>query len=205
MTRSGGPTGGGSRSDGIDGVDRHRAVDDTVHDVRADESPGTLTSAFRGGTGGLVATVVMTLFRVPVFRALPPTSEFWAQYVGGGSAEEHTAEGLVLHLLYGAVGGTVLGVLFPYVDRRSPARTQVNALLAGSVYGCVLSAVGDRVVFRHLLDRELDEEHVVVFYAAHVVYGLTLGMWLGERKRRGEAYESPERDASSETAPARGG
>lgn len=74
-----------------------------------------LTSAFRGATGGFVATVVMTVFRSPVFRALPPTAEFWAQYVGGGPAEEYTIAGLALHLFYGTAAGTVLGVVYGVV------------------------------------------------------------------------------------------
>jgi len=36
----------------------------------------------RGVVGGLIATVLMTLYRFPVFRALPPTADFWAKYVG---------------------------------------------------------------------------------------------------------------------------
>ena len=204
MTRSNGPIDGESRSGGVRGDDDPpRTTGGHAPDARADEIPGMLTSALRGATGGLVATVVMTIFRIPVFRALPPTSEFWAQYVGGGPAEEYTVQGYVLHLFYGTVGGTVLGVLFPHVDRRSPMRTQVTALLSGVVYGFCLSVFGVRVIFRHLLDRELDEEDVLVFHVAHVVYGLTLGMWLGRRARRGEVYESPKNEDGSETAPAR--
>ena len=208
MARSSDPAVDESQREGARGGDRRserlsHAVEARVPGVESGDDPGTWTSAFRGAEGGLVATVVMTIFRIPVFRALPPTSEFWGQYVGGGPAEEYTVQGLVLHLFYGTVGGTVLGVLFPYIDRYSPARTQVTALLSGVVYGLVLSVFGDRVIFGHLLDRELDDEHAVTFHAAHAVYGLTLGMWLGKRRSRGEAYESPEGDPSSETAPAR--
>jgi uncharacterized membrane protein YeaQ/YmgE (transglycosylase-associated protein family) len=206
MTRSSDPIVDESPNAGVRGEESpserlSRAVEDRVPGVKPGHDPGTWTSVFRGAEGGLVATIVMTIFRMPVFRALPPTSEFWGQYVGGGPAEEYTAPGLVLHLLYGTVGGTVLGVLFPHIDRRSPARTQATALLSGVVYGFVLSAFGVRVIFRHLLNRELDEEDVLVFHVAHVVYGLTLGMWLGKRQSRGEAYES--RKAGDETAPAR--
>lgn len=210
MARSNGPAGGESRSpnaraSGEDdrSVALSNPVEEYVPGAKTGENRGTLTSAIRGATGGFVATVIMTLFRVPMFRALPPTSEFWAQYVGGGPAEEYTLPGFVLHLFYGTVGGTILGIVFPYVDRRSPARTQVTALFSGLVYGFLLSVFGVRVIFKHLLDRELDDEHVLVFHVAHVVYGLTLGMWLGRQERRGEVYESPEGDPSSETAPAR--
>jgi hypothetical protein len=206
MTRSSDPIVDESRSEDAWGEESpserlSRAVEDRVPGVEPGHDPGTWTSAFRGAEGGFVATVVMTIFRMPVFRALPPTSEFWGQYVGGGPAEEYTVQGFVLHLLYGTVGGTFLGILFPHIDRRSPARTQATALLSGVVYGFVLSTFGVRVVFRHLLDRELDEEDVLVFHVAHAVYGLTIGMWLGKRQSRGETYDSPK--AGDETAPAR--
>jgi hypothetical protein len=167
------------------------------------EDSGPFASTLRGGVGGFVATVVMTLFRVRIFRAVPPPAEFWAQYLGGGSAEEYTVQGFVLHLFYGTTAGAVLGGVFPYVDRRSPLGTEATALLSGALYGVVLSLFGDRVLFAHLLDRDLEDEHGLVFHTAHVVYGLTLGMWLGERERRGEVYESPSKEDGSETAPAR--
>jgi len=50
--------------------------------------------------------------------------------------------------------------------------------------------------------RHDDDEPGLVFHV-HVVYGLTLGMWLGERERRGEVYESPSKEDRPETAPAR--
>ncbi|PSQ11226.1 hypothetical protein BRC93_06285 [Halobacteriales archaeon QS_5_70_15] len=165
------------------------------------EDSGPFASALRGGVGGFVATVVMTLFRVRIFRALPPPSEFWAQYLGGGPAEAYRKQGFVLHLSYGSTAGGILGSVFPYVDRHSPLGTETTALLSGALYGVVLAVFGDWVIFARVLDRDLEDEHGVVFHVDHVVWGLTLGMWLGERERRGEVYESP--SEGSETAPAR--
>ena len=119
-------------------------------------SSGRLLRAVgRGCLGGFVATVVMTVYRVPVFRALPPTAEFWARYVGGGDAEEYFLPGLLLHVAYGTVAGGVYGALSSVYDGAAPARRERVSLLGGLVYGLVLSVVGSRIVFVRVLGREL--------------------------------------------------
>lgn len=37
----------------------------------------------RGAEGGAVATLVLTAYRLPVIRSLPPTAEFWSKFVSG--------------------------------------------------------------------------------------------------------------------------
>jgi len=77
----------------------------------------------RGIQGGFVATLIMTAFRLPLLRSLPPSANFWSQYVAGGDPDDHTIPGLALHLLYGVSSGAVFGVLFSCTtpaDRSSP-------------------------------------------------------------------------------------
>ncbi|WP_276300087.1 hypothetical protein [Halorussus lipolyticus] len=62
-----------------------------------------------GAKGGLVATLVLTAYRLPVSHALPPTAEFWSQFVAGGDPDDHALPALVLHLVYGLSLGTLLG------------------------------------------------------------------------------------------------
>jgi len=57
------------------------------------------------------------------------------------------------------------------------------------VYSLALSAFGTRVLFRYLLDEELESDETVIFHVGHVIYGLTLGTWIGFRERKGEVYE----------------
>lgn len=149
----------------------------------------TLRAVARGCVGGLIATVVMTLYRMPIFRALPPTAEFWAQYVGGGEAEEYPLVGFVLHLLYGAAAGAAFGPAFAALDSRTSVGRDELGVGAGLTYGLVLSAFGSRVLLRRLLGRELEPEHALVFHVGHAIYGLTLGTWLASRERLGEVYE----------------
>lgn len=152
-------------------------------------SPGR--AVVSGCVGGAIGTVVMTIYRLPVFRALPPTAEFWAQYVGGGDAEEYTAAGLLLHLLYGVAAGAVLGPVYAALASRLPVRRDATGMVCGAAYGLALSVFGERVLLERLLGRELEREHALVFHAGHLVYGLTLGTWLGTRERRGDVYDRP--------------
>ncbi|MFC4360116.1 DUF6789 family protein [Halobium salinum] len=153
--------------------------------------PLTRHAAVDGAVGGLVATVVMTVYRAPVFRALPPTAEFWARYVGGGEAEQYPAQGFVLHLLYGTVAGALFGPILEWATRRSPLGRDPTGVTLGVAYGLLLSIFGTRVLFPRLLRRGLEPDHALVFHAGHAVYGLTLGTWLTSRERRGRVYETP--------------
>lgn len=143
----------------------------------------------RGCSGGFVATIVMTVYRLPVFEALPPTAEFWARYVGGGDAEQYLAPGLFLHFVYGTVGGAVYGFILSFLDVRGPVLRERATLGTGLLYGLVLSVIGSRVVLVRLLGRELQSEHALVFHAGHAIYGLTLGTFFGSREDPGEVYE----------------
>ena len=57
----------------------------------------------------------MTICRIPIFRTLPPTGEFWALYVGDESAGRYLLQGLLLHALYGGVAGTLFAPLFGFL------------------------------------------------------------------------------------------
>jgi hypothetical protein len=133
----------------------------------------------RGVVGGLVATAVMTAFRIPISRSLPPTAEFWATYVSGEDAEDHPIPGIMLHLAYGAAAGGFFAPLVPQtgidlVDERRGA-------VAGCGYGLLLSVFGLRLVLGRLLGQHLSADERFVFHVGHLVYGVTLGTWLGSK------------------------
>lgn len=142
----------------------------------------------RGVEGGLLGTVVMTVFRLPVTRSLPPSADFWAQFVRGGRAMEYPVAGLLLHLLYGASAGALFAAVLPSREsvetsggRRGPP-TPVGQSRAGPlavVYGVLLSVFGERILVRGLLDIAPDDSYA--FHVGHLVYGLTLGAWLAMR------------------------
>jgi hypothetical protein len=139
----------------------------------------SLSTVVTGLEGGLFATVVMTAFREPTARALPPTAELLAQRFGG-DRDDYPVASLALHVLYGIVGGAVFAPILAMAhhERTHPEAT---GLAVGSAYGVVLSVLGERVVLGRLLDMDLDTDESAVFHAGHLVYGLALGAWLGSR------------------------
>lgn len=143
----------------------------------------------RGVVGGLIATALMTLYRFPLFRAIPPTAEFWAMFVRGGEPEEYPLAGLVLHFVYGGTAGGLFGVAFSHITFRSERDRRLGAIFLSLVYGLVLSVFGSRVLLNRLLKEELEPDEAAVFHIAHVIYGLTLGTWLSSSEPSGEVYD----------------
>lgn len=143
----------------------------------------------RGVAGGLIATVLMTLYRFPVFRALPPTAELWAKYVADGPPESHPGTGLVLHFLYGGVAGGLFGAAISALGLRSDRDGGLWLIGLSLAYSLALSGFGTRFVFRWLLDEDLDPNEAVTFHLGHVVYGLALGTWMSRSERVGEVYD----------------
>ncbi|WP_228842374.1 hypothetical protein [Halococcus agarilyticus] len=132
-----------------------------------------------GAVGGVFATFVMTAFREPTARALPPTAVFVSRY-RGGDPEEYPVTSLALHVLYGIGGGVGFGLAFESIvdDTDEP---ETVGLVAGVIYAILLSVFGERVVLDCLLDMDLSTDERAVFHAGHVVYGLALGAWVGSR------------------------
>lgn len=158
----------------------------------ADSKPARSTTlaedVVQGAIGGAFATVVLTAYRLPIARSLPPTAAFWEQYVGGEDAANYPGIGLVLHLLYGVGGGAVFGVIYRAfgVDELSEHDRETVGMVLATAYGLALSAFGSRIVLGRLLEMDLDADESLVFHVGHLVYALALGTWLGSRVGDGE-------------------
>lgn len=156
---------------------------------RTDPQRDATRGLLRGIVGGIIATALMTLYRFPVFRAVPPTSDFWGTYVRSGDAEAYPVIGLFLHFLYGAVGGGVFGVVRSQLDRPTKSERGLSVIGLSLLYGLALSVFGTRVIFPHLLDEEIEPAEAVIFHLGHAIYGVTLGTWLSFSEGVGEIYE----------------
>lgn len=142
---------------------------------------GHLRGLVTGLGGGVVATVVMSAFREPISKSPPPTAWFWAKFVAGGEPTDHPVAGLLLHVVYGVGGGAAFGALVGDRLGDSEVEREARATLFGLVFGLVLSGFGSTVILKRLLDLDLERHERFVFHVSHVVYGLTLGTWLGSR------------------------
>ncbi|ARS89664.1 DUF6789 family protein [Natrarchaeobaculum aegyptiacum] len=145
-------------------------------------------AGLRGLQAGFVATIVMTAFRLPIMRSLPPSANFWSQYVAGGDPGDHPLAGLFLHLVYGTQAGAVFGALFALQDAERSIEPEQRGLVWGAVYGMGLSAFGSQIMLKEVLDVRLDADELALFHAGHLVYGLALGAWVGSRT---EGVEDP--------------
>lgn len=142
--------------------------------------------------GGLFATIVMTVFRLPIFRSLPPTANFWAKYVGSGHPEEYHGIGLLLHLSYGTGAGAVFGLLYATLNAFPGASTETRGVIWGGTYGIALSIFGEHALIRWMLDMDFSEDAATVFHAGHLIYGVALGTWVGSRMDLPTSYEEYE-------------
>jgi len=133
-----------------------------------------------GFRGGFIATVVMTLFRMPISLSPPPTANFWATYIGTEDPADYQLVGLILHLAYGVMGGIVFAMIAPGKGE-SDAMAETKNATVGSLYGFALSIFGLRIILERILDMNLAEDERLVFHLSHVIYGLTLGTWVGSR------------------------
>lgn len=110
---------------------------------------------FTGLAGGDDLTSILTRFSVPSQQASPLASAF-------------------LHLGVSAVYGSLFGVLFYLLPRRYKASPW--KWMAGLFFGLLLYALAGGVLLPTTSSRLL-EVPALVLAAAHVLYGLALGVW----------------------------
>lgn len=164
-----------------------QGLTDAVPSLRAmsQKTPGSGTdrgrlrqaaiTVLKGVVGGLLGTATMTGYRAPLFAGLPPTAEFWSQFVAGGDPSEYPVQALLMHFLYGAGAGGVFGAVAAAVDVDLLEGRTVTSMLLATGYSVLLSVFGSRIVLRRLLGIELSSDEALVFHVGHVIYGLSLG------------------------------
>ncbi|WP_253737156.1 DUF6789 family protein [Halohasta salina] len=166
-----------------DAIERrlHRTARDDDRLPESSRGIHAAVAAVRGLQAGFVATLIMTAFRLPIMRSLPPSTNFWARYIGCGDTGDYPVIGLLLHLLYETCGGAVFGGLFALLSAERTIEPEQRGIVWGSVFGMVLSVFGTQVVLEGLLDSRLDADELTLFHAGHLVYGIALGAWVGSR------------------------
>lgn len=140
-----------------------------------------LRSLLLGLLGGIYATFVMTLFRMPISNSLPPTAAFLTKFLGG-EPDEYTVSAFALHVAYGAAGGAAYGFLFETSDARTRGGLELREIVKAVVYSVGLSLFGSRVILSKVLGMDLERHEALIFHVGHVVYGLSLGAWVGSNR-----------------------
>lgn len=132
-----------------------------------------------GLIGGLIATIVMTVFMMMLGDdSPPPTALFWSKYIGSGSPDEHMMPGIILHLLYGTIAGGVFALLVPLIGFVSVASIG-TAILWGLIYAVGLFIAAAVFWMKIILQLEADMQMAGMFLVFHLIYGLVLGAWIG--------------------------
>lgn len=129
-----------------------------------------------GLAGGLIATIVMTVFMMTLGDdSPPPTAVLWAKYVGDGPPENYMPQGMALHMLYGIGAGVVFALVVPLMGF---SLTLVTAVVLGLAYGLALTIVGMVFWMNLVLGMDPDPGMMATFLVFHLVYGSVLGAWL---------------------------
>ncbi|MFB6353640.1 MAG: hypothetical protein ABEJ92_06095 [Halobacteriales archaeon] len=137
-----------------------------------------MVTTLSGAVGGLVATIVMTVFMMLLGDdSPPPTASFWSKYVGDGQPPDYVMQGMVLHLIYGIVAGAVFALAVPIVG--VSVATVGSAVLWGLVWGVVLFVFGAAFWMMMVLGMEPEMKMVGMFLVFHLIYGAVLGAWVG--------------------------
>lgn len=149
--------------------------------VRRLETGQRLRLILHGLGGGAFATLVMTVFRMPISDSLPPTAHFLARYVGGDPGD-YPWSSFVLHLVYGIGGGGLFGLLIGERASQGRAEIELRDIAIGLVYSLVLSLFGSRIVLDRLIGMDLESDEALIFHVGHAIYGLALGAWIGSNR-----------------------
>lgn len=130
-----------------------------------------------GLAGGIVATIVMTVFMLALGDdSPPPTAALWAKYVGDGPPADYMMPGMALHMLYGLGAGVVFALAVPLLGIGVTLATAVGL---GIAYGLALTVVGAVLWMCIVLGMEPEPPQVAMFTFFHLAYGVVLGAWVG--------------------------
>lgn len=137
-----------------------------------------MATVLSGLVGGLVATIVMTMFMMALGDdSPPPTAALWSKYVGNGPPEDFMMPGMLLHMLYGIGAGAVFVVLAEALGYG--LETMTTALVGGVLYAVVLMLFGMIFWMNIVIGLDADAKTAGMFGFFHLVYGLVLGAVVG--------------------------
>ena len=133
-----------------------------------------MVTVVNGLVGGLIATIVMTIFMMALGDdSPPPTAALWAKFVGDEGPEAYMPQGMILHMLYGTGAGGAFAVITTVAGLGVGSLT--GTLLWAVAYAVVLSLVGMVFWMKIVLAMEPKPSMAAMFGFFHLVYGVVLG------------------------------
>jgi len=135
-----------------------------------------MVSILSGLVGGMVATIVMTIFMMGLGdESPPPTAALWAKYVGDKGPKSYMMQGMTLHMLYGIGAGGVFAVGVTALGLGVGNGALTTSLLWAVIFGLGLTIVGAIFWMKIVLAIEPEPKTVGMFAFFHLVYGVVLG------------------------------
>lgn len=130
-----------------------------------------------GAIWGIVGAIAMVI----VMQALggddpPPFAVFWSKFIGDGDPSNAMPQSLILHAIYAIVAGAVYVPIFTSFNLGFPITTYAGGVIWGIVWGIILMIIAAVVWVNIVLDMDPDQSQVMTMGAAHVAYGLVLGI-----------------------------
>lgn len=136
------------------------------------------SALLNGLVGGLVATVVMTIFMMVLGGDdPPPTAQFWSKYIGSEGPESYLPQGMALHFLYGIGAGGAFGLALELGSIGFSERLLVLGL--GVAFGILLFAFAAVFWMKVVLALKPEPKQIGLFLTFHLIYGVVLGFWMG--------------------------
>jgi len=137
-----------------------------------------MVSLVNGLAGGLVATIVMSMFMMTLGDdSPPPTALFLSKYVGDGDPDEYMMPGMALHMSYGVIAGGVFAVGIAILG--VSVASLGSGLLWGLAYGVLLFAGAAVFWMNIVLGLDADTKMIGMFLFFHLIYGAVFGGWVG--------------------------
>ena len=148
---------------------------------------------WHGTVGGLVAALAYDLFRLPFVLQGAPLFKVFPRF--GELLLGHTEPRWLVQVLgwgYHFSNGAALGIMFLTVASRATSR--------GLFFGAVAWALAVEIAllltpYPAFFGIPFDQRFVLLTLSAHLVFGLTLGLWLSSRRHSlGRALSQPRSD-----------
>lgn len=129
-----------------------------------------------GLVGGLLGSIVTGAGTRATIEEPTQAAVVWAMYLGDGDPAHYGPQGMVTHVLYGAVAGAVF---LSFAGSLGLGLATVGgAVFWALVWSAILAIVAVGFWSTVVIGAALDARSLAGLVAGHLVYGVALGLWV---------------------------